>query len=188
MTEKTKEKSPTVTIGNDAKRRFYPKFNGPLGFILVTTKNTIPFDGKVDSWIIYASNPSLAVMQVWRRQADGSTKFSLVGNNYVRLQGGMVNIIKVPEFGKIKVKKGDFIGFYVPKSADITFDASCPAQDRGKVHYVFPKNGMKDMLKSGLVAVGYAITCMSFSIGAVISPGESNLFIFSISIFKRRVL
>ena len=171
-------KDTSIRIGNIVKPRGSASWRHNV-HIPTSTKNQIPFDGKIDSWIVYSPKDTVTVMQVWRQNPTDKATFTLIGNNFVKLVAGLSNLIHVPEFDKFNVKKGDFIGFYVPDvEPGVRLDKSCSSGDTAEVHYIKLTDGMASMLTPGGTKKSTSTTkCYTFSVAAIVSPGRFTTFI-----------
>merc|ERR1712083_910084 len=87
------------------------------GFSEVNSGYKIPFDGSISLWEYVGGSTSGVYLQVYRFVSG--TSYQLMGQNFVKKSvNKKVNKVNVKAKNRIKVKKGDFIGWtFVGKAA-----------------------------------------------------------------------
>lgn len=108
-------KNLTVQAGNPIVDR--QEVDMGSNFYHVDTNNSFNVDGNLFSWQIWAKNTLPVQLIIYRRDKAGA--WSVVGKSDVQTP-----VVGANTFGlskPIRVKKGDFLGFYFPQQASIAF-------------------------------------------------------------------
>ena len=131
----------------------------------------IPFDGRVDAWKVYSAKNTTMIMQIWRQDKKSDGTFTLIGQNNVQLKAGKMNVVAVPEFEKIAVSKGDFIGWFYP-ATEVGARYTICSEKGVRIYQLYNRNGNTLLPKTELELKRLTHRpCRQYAIGAFINEG-----------------
>ena len=164
--------SGSKVIGNHAiprGRRDSDKY----ATIELTEAMTVPMDGVIESWKVFSDKDTAIVMQVWRPDASKSNSFKLVGQNYVSLKANRANLIKVPLFEQINVKKGDMLGWWYPPGTTVGLQYDSCSDSVTKILQKRLDSGADLKIDESIdMSVTTWYRCRRYSVGAIVKPGK----------------
>ena len=162
-------------IGNEVIPR--SKNDGRKWAIIeMSSTMTVPFDGHVEAWNVYSDKDTTVVMMIWRQDPLNDKKFTLIGQNFISLEAYKPNLVNVPDFNQINVKKGDVIGFWFPPHLDVGVKYDSCSDSKTKI-YVLKVDTADQFIIGGTkeMSVTSYYRCRKYAIGALINPGKRNL-------------
>ncbi|XP_077869801.1 uncharacterized protein LOC102809931 [Saccoglossus kowalevskii] len=97
--------------------------------------------GIINKWRFYSRKAGIINLQVWRPESENGCRMTLVNQTTVDVDDnfGRLQIITLPEDQRIRVKKGDLIGWNNPGIGVITWNTDWSSNDQ---HHCF-KWGLK---------------------------------------------
>ena len=106
-------KLDTETFGNTVLPRKYDEGDDDIGFLYIEDSEalTVPKPGYIKAWKLYTRWQYDVTMVVLRPTGKEKT-FTYIGGNTVSITPNITNTIVIEGFARIKVEKGDIIGWY----------------------------------------------------------------------------
>ena len=108
--------------GHEAIPRSRKDGTGSIGnmYLERSSAMTIPRDGSIQSWKLYADSAADVTMMIVRPVTGTTTAYTIIGQNVIKTPAGTTEIVTVPSFDRINVKAGDVVAWYYLPGSDPT--------------------------------------------------------------------